>query len=564
MEAFWDLTILLSLAAGLGLLANRLKQPLILGYICAGVIIQLTGILDMHSLEGFELFSKIGIVFLLFILGLELDLKEMGSLGIASVVTGIGQILFTVGFGFLLSMLFGYSFEAGLIISIALTFSSTIVIVKLLSRKGELDTEYGRLATGFLLVQDLVAIVILVILSASLNSSSGVTISGQLLNLALTLPFMVLTLGILSKFLIPALIKFTQHDREVLFVSVIALALVYSSIVATDQIGLSIEIGAIAAGIALSDKKEALQIESWTKPLRDFFIPVFFVLLGFQIQVGEVSDVILPALVFSVFVLVGNPLIVLILMRLLKFDTITGFKAGLTVAQISEFSLLVADMALKNGTITDSDLTMLTIVGGITMTGSSYMILYSDQLYEKIRPTLKFFGIYKQEEYDVESYKRKQIADRVVIFGFNRMARSLEGLIKKGERRFLIIDNDPARLDYADRLGATTAFGDLKDENLIHELKLKEAHLIISTVPDMHANLGLLYYLKENNIGVPTVVNAFYDQDAMLLYEEGADFVIHPYLLVSGLLERIVMNKDTKMGLKRAAAKDINFLSKYK
>jgi voltage-gated potassium channel Kch len=264
------------------------------------------------------------------------------------------------------------------------------------------------------------------------------------------------------------------------------------------------------------------------------------------------------------FVLIGNPLIVLVLMRLLKFDTITGFKAGLTVAQISEFSLLVADMALKNGTITDSDLTMLTIVGGITMTGSSYMILYSDELYEKIRPTLKFFGMHKQEEYDVESYKRKQVADRVIIFGFNRMARSLEALIKKRERRFLVIDNDPVRLEYAEKLGATTAFGDLQDENLIHQLKLNEAHLIISTVPDMQANLGLLYYLKENDISVPTVVNAFYDQDAVLLYDEGADFVIHPYILVSGLLERIVMNKDTKTGLKRAAAKDIDFLSKYK
>lgn len=564
MEAFWDLTILFSLAAGLGLLANRLKQPLILGYIGAGVIIHVTGVLNSHALEGFELFSKIGIVFLLFILGLELNIKEMGSLGIASFLTGIGQIVFTVLFGLAFALLLGYDLTAGLIIAIALTFSSTIVIVKLLSRRGDLDSTYGRLSTGFLLVQDLVAIIILILLSASLSDSGSVSAVDKIIRLILVGPILIISLYLINTYVIPPLIKFTQHDREVLFISIIAIALIFSSIVATEGVGLSIEIGALSAGIALSNRRETLQIESWTKPLRDFFIPVFFVLLGFQIEVGQISEVIVPAIIFSVFILIGNPLIVMIIMKLLKFDTITGFKAGLTVAQISEFSLLVADMALKNNTITQADLTMLTIVGGITMTVSSYMILYSDELYEKIRPVLKVVGLFHPEDYDVDSYKRKQLKDRIVIFGFSRMARNLEEIIKSKEKKFLIVDNDPSRLEYAEKLGATTAFGDMKDETLIHDLKLDQAELIISTVPDMQANIGLLYALREHNINVPVVANAFHDQDAVTLYENGADFVVHPYLLVSSLIQRIVSNKDTRAGLKRAANKDLEFLNNNK
>jgi hypothetical protein len=380
----------------------------------------------------------------------------------------------------------------------------------------------------------------------------------------ITGPLVVISLILINKYVIPRLIEFTQHDREVLFISVISLALLFAGVLSTEFIGLSTEVGALAAGIALSNRREALQIESWTKPLRDFFIPIFFVLLGFQIQVGSIAEVLVPSLIFSIYVLIGNPIVVMTLMKFLKFDSITGFKTGLTVAQISEFSLLVANMALANGTLKDADLTMLTLVGGITMTGSSYLILYSDQLYEKLKPLLKVVKLHKEEVYNADGYSRKQLKNRIVIFGFNRMAGSLADVIKSKDKKFIVIDNDPSRLDYADKLGATTAFGDLKDETLINDLKLQDSDLIISTVPDMTANLVLLQYVKDNNIDVPVIVNAFHDVDAIELYKEGASFVIHPYLLVSGFLHRVVTNKDTEASLGRAAEKDLAFLKSRK
>jgi Kef-type K+ transport system membrane component KefB len=563
MDSFWDLTILISLAAGLSLIANRLKQPLILGYIAAGIIIQVTGVLDSHAVEGFEVFSKMGIVFLLFILGLELDWKEMNTLGTRALAIAIGQIIFTVIFGFSIAILLDYEIAQSFIIAIALTFSSTIVIVKLLSRTNELETMHGKIATRVLLIQDLVAIVILILLAASL-SDSDISPKSQLLKMLITGPLVVISLILINKYVIPRLIEFTQHDREVLFISVISLALLFAGVLSTEFIGLSTEVGALAAGIALSNRREALQIESWTKPLRDFFIPIFFVLLGFQIQVGSIAEVLVPSLIFSIYVLIGNPIVVMTLMKFLKFDSITGFKTGLTVAQISEFSLLVANMALANGTLKDADLTMLTLVGGITMTGSSYLILYSDQLYEKLKPLLKVVKLHKEEVYNADGYSRKQLKNRIVIFGFNRMAGSLADVIKSKDKKFIVIDNDPSRLDYADKLGATTAFGDLKDETLINDLKLQDSDLIISTVPDMTANLVLLQYVKDNNIDVPVIVNAFHDVDAIELYKEGASFVIHPYLLVSGFLHRVVTNKDTEASLGRAAEKDLAFLKSRK
>lgn len=558
LVAFWDLAILIGIAAGFGLVAHRLKQPLILGYIAAGVIIQQSGLLGHESIDGFGLFAKIGIVFLLFILGLELNVKELRSLGLVSLVTGIGQIVFTVIFGLVLAIAFGYSFGASLVLAIALTFSSTIVIVKLLASKQDLDSLYGKIAIGFLLVQDLVAIIILVLLSASLGeASASIPIQVQLIQLLIKGLIVVIGLYVVNEYLIPPLISLTGHDREMLFVSVIALALVLSALISSPAVGLSIEIGALAAGIALSNRKEALQIESWTKPLRDFFIIVFFVLLGFEIQVADVGSVLMPAIVFSVFVLVGNPVIVMVLLRLLGFNSRIGFFAGLTVAQISEFSLLVADMAFKAGQITSTDITMLTIVGGITMTGSSYMILYNQQIYDLLKPMLKWMDKGEQRS---ENYARKHVRNRVVVFGFSRMSRGLHDIIEQKDRKFLIIDKDLAQLEIAEKLGATTAYGDLRDGDLLAGLKLEQASMIISTVPDKQANLGLLYYLQENDIHLPVIVNAHHDVDAISMYEAGADFVLHPYLLSGDLLQKIVSRDHPISYLHRVANKDLNVM----
>jgi Kef-type K+ transport system membrane component KefB len=562
MGEFYDFTILIGLAAILALIVNRLKQPLILGYIAAGVLIKVLGIVDTHSITEFKLFSEIGIVFLLFILGLDLDIANLGNLGITALVTGIGQIVFTVLIGFFLAVVFGYSTTTALIIAIALTFSSTIVIVKLLSSRDDLDTLYGKISISFLLVQDLAAIIVLIVLSATFQPKGTINIYQKFTELGLVILLLIILLFLVNKFIAPMLISFTKYDREVLFVSMVSLALIFA--LSMDSLGLSKEIGALSAGIALSTRKEALQIESWTKPLRDFFIPIFFVLLGFSIELSNISKIIVPSFIFSLFILIGNPLIVMFIMRLLKFDTIVGFQCGLTVAQISEFSLIVAEF-VKNAApniISTTDITMLTLVGGITMSISSYMILYSEEVYSFIRPLLKKTWLYIKEDYDVDSYSRKKLTDKIVLFGFNRMARSLIPVIKKQKHKFIIVDNDPQRLEFAEQFGATTIYGDLKDDSLLDGLKLEKAEIIISTVPDIQANLSLLYKLQRIGKNSTVIVTALHDNDAKKLYNEGATYVIYPYILASNFLQRVITNKDTLRSLKRAASIDREYLTK--
>ncbi|BCX14115.1 MAG: potassium efflux system protein [Candidatus Dojkabacteria bacterium] len=561
MNEFFDFTVLIALASILALIANRFRQPLILGYIGAGVLIKVFGIIDPNDITEFKIFSEIGIVFLLFILGLDLDIANLGNLGITAFVTGIGQIVFTVLVGFFIALLLGYQATSSLVIAVALTFSSTIVIVKLLSSRNDLDSLYGKISISFLLVQDLAAIIILILLSAAFQDGNSDQIYLKLAELGIVLLILGIVLYVINKYIAPALIHFTLYDREVLFISMVSLALIFA--LGMSQLGLSKEIGALAAGIALSTRKEALQIESWTKPLRDFFIPIFFVLLGFSIDVSDVSSVIIESIVFSLFILIGNPFIVMVIMRLLKFDTIVGFQCGLTVAQISEFSLIVAEFVRNNDSsiISSSDLTMLTIVGGITMSVSSYMILYSEEVYSFIRPLLKKTFLYIEEDYDVDSYSKQRLSNKIIVFGFNRMARSLIPLIKRQKHKFVIVDNDPEKLEFAEKFGAKTIYGDLKDESLLNGLKLEKAEMIISTVPDINANLNLLYELQNLTRKPVVIVTALNDEDASKLYEEGASYVVYPYILASNFLHRVITNKDTIRSLKRAAQKDQEYIS---
>lgn len=557
MSAFNDLAILIGLSAVFGLLAYRLKQPLILGYIAAGIVLHSTGLLTATSEGQLELFSKIGIVFLLFILGLDLDIRELKHLGTVALATGIGQIVFTTIFGIIIATLLGFSFIASVYLAIALTFSSTIVVVKLLSQKRELDALHGKISVGFLLVQDFVAIILLVLLSAS-NKQSGLTIELEVMVLILKALILGVVVIFFTEFIIPRLIKLTGYDREMLFIAIIAWALIFSAVSATPLVGFSIEIGALLAGIALSARKEHLQIESWTKPLRDFFLVNFFVLLGFKIQIGDISEILLPAIIFSTFVLIGNPLIVMCIMGILGFRSKVSFKAGLTVAQISEFSLLVGSVGIANGALRNADIALLTIVGGITMSLSSFMIYYDEIIYDRIKHLLVIF-----ERKHLNNQKtRRSSKSKIILFGYKRLALELSGMIADEPRRFIIVDNDPGSIKQAEMTKAEAIYGDLADSDLLKTLNLEKAELVISTVPDRNANLTLLTYLSINKIKVPTIVTAFDDTTAAEMYNNGADLVIYPYLSASQQLASVIDSIDETDKLGRIAAKHQKILRK--
>lgn len=526
---FLDITIITGLAAVLSILFRIFKQPAILAYMLTGIILGPLAVAKINNFEVVHSLSEIGITLLLFMVGLELRFSELKSVGKVAVLTGIGQVVFTSLIGFFISILLGFDIIPALYISIALTFSSTIIIVKLLSDKRDLKSLYGKISVGFLLVQDFIAILALILLSGFNKTGASVNIAdfGWVILKGILLFVIVLYL---SKTFLPMVIEKIPHNSETLFLFSLAWAFAISLIISSAPIGFSIEIGGFLAGLALANSVESFQIVARVKPLRDFFITIFFVTLGAGLILENFLQIIIPAIIFSAFILIGNPLIVMIIIGILGYKKRIGFLAGLTVAQISEFSLILIFLGNRLGHVSDAVVSLVTLVGIITFTASSYMILNGNYLYKVLSPYLNIFERKKirTEQVNVDDFD--SLDNHVIIIGGDHMGQSvIEALESKGER-IVVIDFDPSLINRLKNEELLYLFGDISDIDIQEKAHINSAKLVVSTIPDLEDNSILLKELKQENRRAKVVMMAFDTHDARELYKLGADYVILPHL----------------------------------
>lgn len=518
---FSQIASLLVVAALAGSLARALKQPLLIGYLFAGFILALFGIVT--DVEVFSGLGQVGVALLLFLVGLEMNLRELPTIGRVALLTGIGQIIFTSSIGFLISLGLGFAILPSIYIAIALTFSSTIIIVKLLSEKNDLDSLYGKISVGFLLVQDFVAVLILMYLA---GLGRGALSPIDYLVIGVKGILLLLAVWIFSKRLLPTIFnKFLANSQELLFIASIGWALGVASFVA-GPLGFTFEIGGFLAGLALSNLPEHLEIASKTRPLRDFFLTIFFLILGTKLLVSDIGAILVPSLIFSTFVLVGNPAIVMGILGTLGYKKRTSFLSGLTVAQISEFSLILMAMGLTLGHVAESHLAMVILVGVITMTASTYLILGADRIYKFLKDYLSFFERSKPKENAL--IEKRDLTEHVCLIGADRTGRTLISYLARKKHPFLVIDFNPrvfARLT-AEKI--PVLFGDITDPEILEIANLNKAKLIISTTSSLSDNLVLLEYLREKRSRAVNIFTALTKDEGVKYYEAGADSVIVP------------------------------------
>lgn len=502
---FYEFTIILALAALLGGLGQLLKQPLIVMFIALGITVG-PSVLDItQSPEQIHLLAEIGITLLLFIVGLKLDLRIIKSLGKIALLTGLGQVLFTSILGYAIGLLLGFPALHSFYIAVALTFSSTIIIVKLLSDKKEIDSLHGQIAIGFLIVQDIVVILVMIVLSA-MEQGRETSLAEDIVST------LIAGLGLLGftfiaiKWIIPGLSSYLAKSQELLTLFAIAWALLLASV--GQIIGFSGEVGAFLAGMSLasSDFKEV--ISSRLVSLRDFLLLFFFVHLGSNLDLSIIGSQVDSALIFSAFVLLGNPLIVLIIMGLLGYRKRTSFLAGLTVAQISEFSLIFAGLGLSIGHITNEVVGLITLVGLITIGLSTYMILYSHQIFEFLSPALNVFQRSKNYT-EMENFQRERKAYDVVIIGLGRFGRRLSEILDAHSGiSYLGVDFDPGIVNEWKAQGKDIIYGDMEDPDLLEKIPYDNNGIIVSTVTNNEHSRQLVKILKRNQYKGRTFVTA--------------------------------------------------------
>jgi Kef-type K+ transport system membrane component KefB len=527
---FLEFAIILFLAALLGTIGQVFKQPLIVMFIFLGILVGPSFLNIVHSKENIKLLAEIGIAVLLFIVGLKLDLRLIKSTGKIALMTGLGQVIFTSLFGYFIGIGLGFSSLQSFYIAVALTFSSTIIIVKLLSDKKEIDSLHGQIALGFLIVQDLVVILVMIVL-ATIGRESEASVSVEILKTILySLIFMVFTF-LAMKYFIPKISYFLAKSTELLTLFSIAWAVSLAGI--SESIGFSGEVGAFLAGVTLASSPFKDVISGRLVSLRDFLLLFFFVHLGSNLDLSVIGAQIVPSIIFSIFVLIGNPIIVLIIMGLMGYRKRTSFLAGLTVAQISEFSLIFAGLGLAVGHINEEIVGLITLVGMITIALSTYMILYSHQLYEMLSPFLSVFE--KKKPMVDKLYNDNLVGDYdIIILGLGRFGSELVRRIEaNSDNRYFGVDFDPSVVKKFREMDKPVIYGDLEDPDLFTHLPLEKAKCFINTVPNAEFAAHSIQRLNRLNFKGKIFLTALNSKDQFQLEGIGADNILLPYQLAA-------------------------------
>ena len=534
ISVFYEFAALLVLAAGIGLVSLAMRQPLIVSFIAVGIIAGSSGLDLVRSDEQIDLLAALGIAVLLFLVGLKLDLKLIRTLGPVALTTGLGQVAFTSAIGFLICLWLGLNALTSLYVAVALTFSSTIIVVKLLSYKREIDSLHGQIALGVLIVQDLVVVLAMVAVSAF---GIGATAEAPVLEIAATLLSGIALLaatGLFMRYAADPLMRRVARTPELLVCFAVGWATLLAAL--GDYLGFGKEIGGLLAGVSLASTPFRESIAARLTSLRDFLVLFFFVALGIRLDLGGLGEELLAAIVLSLFVLIGKPLIVLGITGAMGYRKRTGFLAGLTLAQISEFSLIFMAMGLSVGHVHDRALGLVTLIALITICLSTYMITYSRQLYSRLEGLLGPF----EREVPYRELQAGELDPRgrfdVLLFGLGRYGAGIARRLAQQGLRVLGVDFSPEVLRTWRDPDIVVVYGDVTDPEFVGTLPLRRAKWALSAVPEHHTGvthtdprLAMIEALRLHGFGGRIVVAAQHAIDVDRLRGAGADLVLLPF-----------------------------------
>ncbi len=521
---FIQLSLVLALAAGISVVMRLFRQPLIMGYIVTGVLAGPSLFNLIHNEAAFESFSQIGIALLLFIVGLGLNISTITSLGKPVLVVAMSNAILLGPVSYFTSLfLLGMKPEEALIVAIGLLFSSTIVVIKILSDKKATNRLFGRIAIGVTLVEDVMATIALLLVTAMSGGASARDFE------FLVMKGIGLALGLIiaGAFIMPKLAKFFAASQEFLFIFALMWAFGIASLF--ELAGFSIEVGALFAGVTLASLPYAQEISNRLKPLRDFFLVLFFVSLGERLGLNSISNALVPALILSAIVVVIKTGVIASSLGRIGYTIQTGYKVGIHLSQISEFSVILAVFAQSSGLIGERVTNIMTLTALITIGVSTYLMHYDDKLFRVVEKYVKFL---ERPNPQLET-KTKALSYKLILFGYHKGGHEFIKTFRDMHKRYIVVDYNPEVIEIMERQHINHVFGDATDYELLEEIGIHTAEMVVSTITDLDTNLLLVRHVNQwNSEGIFICHASSYD-DAAKLYEHGAAYVMLPHFIGS-------------------------------
>lgn len=562
----FDIGIIIILATLLAVLLKIFKQPLIPAYVLAGFLLGPYGLALITSQSVIQTLSEMGVAFLLFVVGIEMDFDRLKSIGLIATIGGSLQIIILGVFGWLIGIFLGLSSVEAVYCGLIVAFSSTMVVIKLLGDKAELDTLHGRIVIGFLLMEDIFAILTLLILS-NFNTVANGSIAPVLGVMFLKIAIILFVSWILAKFVFPPLFKVAADNQEMLFLLAITTCFVFAFF--SNIIGLSIAIGAFIAGLSLANLPYNYEIMAKVKALLMFFTTIFFASLGMKIRLVSFSALILPLIIFVLFISIGKPFITSIVCSLFGYKRRTALLTSISVAQTSEFSLIIVALGMSPliahlgpSSIVPSLAIFLAI---ITMVITSYTIKFDEKIYDKIKHFFGFLNKIGAGSRELDLVDLKNDYD-VLLIGHDRIGYTILQTLLKQNRKVLVIDYNPEVVRQLVSKGIDCIYGDVSDLEVLERVNVKKLKFIISTVNESYDNIGVMKHVKKMGSKAIIFVTSTKVDDALELYDHGADYVILPHFLgghhVSVMLEEETFDLDSLLKNKLNHIEELNHRKK--
>jgi len=534
----FEIGIIIILATILAFIVKLARQPLIPAYIITGILIGplVFGIIQDQSL--IIALSEIGVAFLIFTAGLEIKFKKLGEVGKTVIIAGILQIFFLFILTYLISSGLGFSNQSLFYIGLVVAFSSTMIVVKVLNDKREIDSLHGRIIIGILLIQDIAAIIALTVISSDLsvaNISLFITKAG----------IFAIAAFMLSKISSP-IFKASAEDSDMLLLCAISFLFIF--VLGSYAAGLSLIVGAFFAGVSLANSEYKTEIQGRIGPLREFFSVIFFVSLGMQLRLITKEFVLLFFVLFFLVIII-KPIITMFIIRLLGYKKSTSFLTGNALAQTSEFSLIIATLGFNLGYINEGLFSTLILLTIATMSMTIYLIRHEKALTKWLDWPLNLLNNFHTKNESLEYHEID--GKKIIIFGCHRMGSLFVKEFNKNKKGIFVVDYNPEIIKYLIEKKVPCMYGDFANEEVFNKAEIKKAEIIISTIPDMDDNVMLVKKVRRLNKEALIFIVAERISEALKLYKIGVDYVILPQVIggqkVSELIPRLRDKDDVKI-----------------
>jgi len=513
-----SLAVVIGVATLLGILAQKTRQPKVVAYIIAGLLIGPVGFNVVESGSMISLFSELGLVFLLFLIGLEIDVDEIRNVLWSTIGIAVIQMFLTFLVGLGLGIVLGFNTVTSVFIGTAVMFSSTALVVKILTEMDEASTLPGRLDIGVLLVQDVAVVIILALMTVEFSSAFQVGL--KLVEIFLLISVVGFISLASSKYIFSSVLKQISGNRLAFFTHGLAWAFLFITV--ANQLNLSMEIGAFLAGLGLAQVPYSMELQERVRPLTDIFMAVFFINFGLSITSGSLTGFLPEAIFASIVLIMAKFLIFFLTIDRFKFTPETSFRASVNMGQISEFGLILTSLAVTEGFVSSDVSGFISLLAILTMGTSTYLMRYKDFLRNLMNPFLEFFESEEKQDHEINL-----LSEHVVVVGFDEVARKICRKLSE-EYDILVIDNNPSNTEELAESGYEYMYGDFKHGEIREGANLGKASFIICFADEKETNEIILEDREEDNV---VIAKSDSFTEASEFYDLGADYVILENLL---------------------------------